>query len=206
MNKNTVSIMSLVAGILTAVVALFCLICGIMNLTNFNGDAGAKYNIYVAIAAILLFAETALLGIFSFFIIKGYVNKTDNAKYMPLPALIYFCHGVLSNFIGMIFTGFNNGTAWVFLILSLAGAILILLTMVAKLEKVVNGVLVLIAMGLGFVLSIIALVNTGGIGIALNLFIMFMFIAFFLYYLFDMIVDGTFAQKNTTESAEAKEE
>ena len=63
MNKETVKITSLVAGILTAVVALFVLIEGIITLTSFSGDAPARYNVYIALAGVLQFAVAAGLGV-----------------------------------------------------------------------------------------------------------------------------------------------
>ena len=70
MNKNVVKITALVAGILTAVVALFFAICGIIQLTRFNADGGARQNAWVAIASVLYFAVAAGLGVISYFVIK----------------------------------------------------------------------------------------------------------------------------------------
>ena len=199
MNKKTVSIVSLVSGVLTAVVALFYLISGIINLTNFSSNNGAKANSYIAISAVIILAVAALLGLFSYFIIKKYTSNSECGSVMAFPSLVYFCYAVISIFIGMIFWGFDNARGWVLIVLSVAGAVLLILSLVGSLDNLVKNVLALIAIGIGFVMSIISLTNTDGIGVALNIFLMFMFIAYFLYYLFNMLVND---QANGTQAKE----
>lgn len=199
MNKNTVNISSLVAGILTALVAVFYLICGIKSIFNFDFDAPAKSNIYIVIYTVEVITVSALLGLFGFLIIKKYVNKKYDDSYMLAPAMVVFAFGVIASFLSMCFWGFGNSNAWISIIFNGAGLALVLVAKFAKLENMVKGILTLVAMGIGFIMSIVDLVQTGDIYIAIDIFTMFMFAEFFGYYLFSMIVDGTFKQSSSKE-------
>ena len=192
MNKNTVKITSLVAGILTAIIAVFYFVVTIQSLFNFNGDAGAKYNIYLVIFILEVAAVCALLGLFSFLIIKKFIKNNDDSSYMLAPAMVLFAYGVLGTFIGMCFWGFDSANSWISLIFNAIALALIIVAKFAQLDKMISGIFVLIALGIGFIFSIVNLTNTGGIYIAIYIFEMFMFAAYFVYYLFNMLVDGTF--------------
>ena len=191
MNKKTVSITALVAGIITAIVALFYLIIGIREFFYFDFNNEAKNNIYYITNSSELIALGTLLGIFSIFIIKKYFSNDNNKKYMDLPAMIYFAAVVITTFVAMCFWGFDKSNSWVALIFSVVGFVFLLFVRLEKVSTPTCGILILIALLIGFVLTIINLASSSGVGIALNIFVMFMFVAYFLYYLFDMLVDGS---------------
>lgn len=193
MNKQTLKIVSLVAGILAAVLAVFIFVTGILIIKQFDGDLPAKYNAYIAILLILELATAAGVGVFGTLIIMNFFKGDEECKFTLYPALVLFASNVLGTFIGMCFMGFDNGMAWVYLVFYGAALALVLVALFAQLEKLVKGILILIAMGIGFVFAIVGLTQTGGIGIATGIFELFMFVAFFLYYLFKMIVEGTFS-------------
>ena len=199
MNKKVVNITSLVAGILSAVVALFYAIQFIIALTWFNGDASAKSNSYVAVLAVLYVGIAVALGFFSYFIIKKYINNKDEESKERMPALCYFCYEAIINLVVMCFWGFNMASKWVVLVFAVAGLVLILLTLFKKFDSKTDKILVLVATVIGFVLSIVNLTNAGGISIAIDIFLMFMFVAYFLYYLFSMIVNGDIKAEETKE-------
>ncbi len=202
MNKKTVSITSLVAGILVATVALFYVITGILVMTNFNANNGAKVNWWFAIEVVLLVGAAAILGIFSYLTIRNYVRGAEEYQYGALAAICVLGMEFLMTFISMCFWGFDSAKAWVLVVLDIAGIVLILLPMFAKLEKQVGQILVLIGVGIGFIVSIVTLTGAGGIGIATDIFMMFMFIAIFLVYVFLMIINqgGQAEKKDSNES------
>ena len=208
MNKNVVKITALVAGILTAVVALFFAITGIIALTNFNGNADARWNAWIAVSAILDFAVAAGLGVISYFVIKEYVKKEENKKHWFLCATAtYFTFVVVFILVVMIvFNTWDSAMNWVKIVFGAAGLVLAIVALMGKAAGVSGKVLACVSIVIGFILVILGLVNNGGLDLAVGIFAMFMFIAFFLYYLFDMIVDGVFTTSTNTEKAEAKEE
>ena len=207
MNKEIVKITSLVAGILTAVVALFLLIEGILTLTGFSGDMGAQYNVYIALIAVLQFAATASLGVLSYFIIKEYVKKEENKDHWYVCATgTIFILEIVGTFLFMIFFNrWDNATMWVELIFAIGGLVVSLLALMGKFEGIIGKILAMVAFGIGFILTIIGLVGAGGIGVATGIFEMFMFIAFFLFYLFNLIVEGSSTQTKTVEEDEPVE-
>lgn len=192
MNKQVVKIVSLVAGILAAIVAVFLFVFGILCIQNFSNNAEAKWNVYNTFLMILYLAAAAGIGLFGALIIINFVKGSEDDKFMSLPALVAYAFYFISTFIAMCFWGFDTAAGWVVLIFYCAAIALLLVAKFANLNKLVSGILVLVAIGIGFVFSIYDLTQTGGVGIALGIFEMFMFIAIFLYYLFKMIVDGTF--------------
>ena len=199
MNKKMVSITSLVAGILVAVVALFLVILGIVVMTSFDANNGAKANWWLAIEVVLFLGAAAILGIFAFLTIRNYIRGNEEYQYGALAAITWFGMEFIMTFVSMCFWGFDNARSWVVVIFSAAGIVLIMIPMFAKLEKFVGQILVLIGVGLGFVLDVVLLTNSGGIGLATNIFVMFMFIALFLVYLFLVIIDN---QKESTAKTE----
>ncbi len=190
MNKNTVKVSSLVAGILTAIVAVFYFVVTIQSLFSFSDDV--KSNIYLVIFILEVAIVCALLGLFSFLIIKKFIKNNDDSSYMLAPAMVLFAYGVLGTFIGMCFWGFGSANSWISLIFNAIALALIIVAKFAQLDKMISGIFILIALGIGFIFSIVNLTNTGGIYIAIYIFEMFMFAAYFVYYLFNMLVEGTF--------------
>ncbi len=212
MNKETVKITSLVAGILTAVVALFVLIEGIITLTSFNGGATANYNVYVALAGVLQFAVAAGLGVLSYFVIKEYVKKEENKNHWYLCASgTIFLYEIVGLLLFMIFLNvWDNARIWVTLVFSIAGLVVSILALIGKFAGTTGKIVAMVAVGIGFVLTIVGLVGSGGIAVATGIFEMFMFVAFFLFYLFDLIVNNntkdTVKVEEKAEVEEAKEE
>ncbi len=202
MDKKVVNITYLVAGILTAAVALFYAIAGIISLTNFSSDFDASVNIYIAILAVLEFGIACGLAIFSYFIIKEFVNNSITKNKLLYSIAMWFAYEFISLFIWMCFWGFGNAYNWVVLVIAVAGFVVALLSITGSFVGNINKILALVSFGIGFVLSIVLLVDAGGIGIAIDLFLMFMAIAYFLYYLFDLIVAGAFNQTNTNKEVE----
>lgn len=198
MDKKVVNVTSLISGIVTAVVALFFLIAGIITFTDFSFDAQAKINIYISISAALQFVAAAGLGVFGYFIIKDYLSKTENKKWTLFAACLYFLFVAIAVFVVMcFFSAFNSGRNWAILIIAIAGLVVSILALVGKFSGTAGKVVDITATVIGFVLAIIQLVNAGGFGIAVDIFVMIMFVVYFLYYLFDIMASGDF---KTTES------
>lgn len=207
MNKKTVSITSLVAGILTAVVAVFYLASSIGIVAAINGDNPAKLNVYYVIILLVALAFVALLGVLSFFIIRKYVAKAEDDKYMNLPALVYFSFVTISSFLYMCFFTFKNAETWVTMIFAIGGLVLVLLDIFASFDKKVKKILILVALGIGAVLSIVDLATCGGgIYVVMYLVLLAMFVTYFLYYLFGMIVNGEIKVEEAEETKEESKE
>lgn len=206
MNKKVVNITYLVAGILTAAVALFYAIAGIISLTNFSSDFDASVNVYIAIIAVLEFGVACGLAIFSYFIIKEFVNNSITKNKLLYSIAMWFAYEFISLFIWMCFWGFGNAYNWVVLVIAVVGFVVALLSITGSFVGNINKILALVSFGIGFVLSIVLLVDAGGIGIAIDLFLMFMAIAYFLYYLFGMIESGEIKATNETKVEDTKKD
>ena len=206
MDKKVVNITYLVAGILTAVVALFYAIAGIISLTHFSSDLDASVNIYIAIMAVLEFGIACGLAIFSYFIIKEFVSNSITKNKLLYSIAMWFAYEFINLFIWMCFWGFGNAYNWVLLVIAVVGFVVALLSITGSFVGNINKILALVSFGIGFVLSIVLLVDAGGIGIAIDLFLMFMVIAYFLYYLFGMIESGEIKTTNETKEIENKED
>lgn len=204
MNKNTLKVFSLVVGILVCTIALFDLISSLISLVKFvdaiNRVNDGKYIAYWSILFLISLASIVLNAIVGAYIIKAYVSKTDEAKYMELPAIIYFGVAALASLLAMIFYGAGNATAWILLILGTAGLVLLLLNRYSKYDVNTKNILRLVAMGIGFVLSIVVLTGSDGINVVTNLCAVALFVILFLYYLFKMLMKEEAPQ--LAESAE----
>ena len=209
MNKDLLKIASLVAGVITAVVALFLFIEGIMTLTRFSGNLEVKDNIYLAVIGTIQLAATAGFGMISYFIINEFVKKQENKNHWYLcAAATYFCYTILMLFITMVFYNvWGNARSWVIIVFDIAGIVLAVVALTGKFDGITNKIVGMIVFILGFVLSVINLVGAGGLSVATNIFIMFMFISFFVYYLLIVIANqGTTAKVEATEVEEEKAE
>ena len=206
MNKNLVRITAFVAGVITAFVALFYAISGILDLTRFSGNASAKYNIYVALSAVLAIAVAAALGIISYFVIKEFIKNEESKKHWFLCATAtFFTYIVVGTLITMILSSsWDSAMNWVRLIFSVAGCVLAVVALMGKVNNNNSKILATISVVIGFLVAVLGLVNAGGFGIAVGIFLLFMFISYFVYYVFEMVLDGSF--KTNTNNAEAKEE
>ena len=202
MNKNLVKITAFVAGVITALVALFYAIAGILDLTNFNGNASAKYNVYVALSAVLAMAVAAALGIISYFVIKEFIKNEESKKHWFLCAIAtYFTYIVVGTLIFMILSSsWDSAMNWVRLIFSVAGCVLAVVALMGKVNDNNSKIVAAISVVIAFVVAVLGLVNATGLGIAIGVILLFMFISYFVYYVFEMVLDGTFkANTNNTE-------
>lgn len=209
MNKNLVKITAFVAGIITALVALFYAIAGILDLTHFDGQAGARYNVYVALSAVFAFAAAAGLGIISYFVIKEFVKNEEGKKHWFLCATAtYFTYLVVGIITVMIVSNsWDSAMNWVRLVFGVAGCVLAVVALMGKASNTNGRVIACISIVIGFIVAVLGLVNAVGLGIAIGIFLLFMFIAYFVYYVFEMVLDGTFTSgANKTEETKAVEE
>ena len=204
MNKNTLKVFSLVVGILVCVIALFDLISSLISLVKFVDAVKSlndgKYIAYLSILFLISLASIVLNAIVGAYIIKAYVSKTDEAKYMEYPAIIYFSVRAIAALLAMIFWGADNATAWILLILAVGGLVLLILNRYSKYDGNTKNILRLVAMGIGFVLSIVVLTGSDGINVVTNLCAVALFVILFLYYLFKMLMKEEAPQ--LAESAE----
>ena len=206
MNKNLVKITAFVSGIITALVALFYAIAGIIDLTKFDGNAGVKYNVYIALSAVLAIAVAAALGIISYFVIKEFIKNEESKKHWFLCATAtYFTYTVVGTLIVMIvFNSWDSAMNWVRMVFSVAGCVLAVVALMGKVNNNNSKIVAAISVVIAFVVVVLGLVNATGLGIAIGVFLLFMFISYFVYYVFEMVLDGTF--KANTNNAEVKEE
>ena len=206
MNKNLVKITSFVAGVITALVALFYTISGILDLTRFSGNASAKYNVYVALSAVLAIAVAAALGIISYFVIKEFIKNEESKKHWFLCAIAtFFTYIVVGTLIYMILSGYwDSAMNWVRLIFSVAGCVLAVVALIGKVNNNNSKIVAAISVVIGFIVAVLGLVNAGGLGIAIGIILLFMFISYFVYYVFEMVLDGSF--KTNTNNTETNEE
>ncbi len=205
MNKKTLNVVSLIAGCMAAAVALFYVIYAIMTLTRFDGEAGAKYNILLAIYAVVYLAAGALLTIIGIFVIKDYVNKKEEkSRRLIYAGFVYFVLIAVFNLLAICF--FEGGSArnWVMFIIGVAGAVLGIIIEIAKFEGNVKSILSMVFAAIGFVVAVVGLVNTDTLGVFYGLFTMAFFVCTFLYFLFGLLI--TSGANNKPEDVEAKEE
>ncbi len=207
MNKNVVKITVFVAGVITALVALFSAISGIIDLTNFNGNVEARWNAWFAVSAVLDFAVAAGLGVISYFVIKEFIKNEEGKKHWFLCATAtYFTYLVVSTLIFMIIANsWDSAMNWVRLVFSVAGCVLAVVALMGKVNDNNSKIVAAISVVIAFVVVVLGLVNAGGLGIAIGVFLLLMFISYFVYYVFEMVLDGTF-KANTNDNTEVKEE
>ena len=212
MNKKTLNVVSLIAGCMAAAVALFYVINTIICLTKFSSELGAKYNILIAIYAVLFLAASALLAIVGVFIIKDFVDKKEEKPSRLIYAgFIFFALTALLNLVSVCFNNGGSAMNWVMLVFGVAGMVLALLIEMAKFEGNMKSIFAMVLAGLGFVLVIVQL--TGGadtLGVFTALFIMALFVSVFLYFLFGLLIasnsNNTEVKEIETKEAEATED
>ena len=221
MNKNTTKIIAFIVGIIIGVIALFEVIGVITSTVSFINSVieaakediklGTNFYIYQPINILLAIAVVCLYGILSYKMIKAYVKKEeDNLNRPIMPIFIFFAFGAVSDLLYLIFSGFEASN-FVYLILNVAGVTLLVLAIFVKtLAKNVKNILLLVAVGIAFILSVIYLAGSGSLGILINLLEVSMAVLVFLYYLFNMIINGDFKEKaiesNSTEDKPVEEE
>ena len=212
MNKKTLNVVSLIAGCMAAAVALFYVINTIIFLTKFSSELGAKYNILIAIYAVLFLAASALLAIVGVFIIKDFVDKKEEKPSRLIYAgFIFFALTALLNLVSVCFNNGGSAMNWVMLVFGVAGMVLALLIEMAKFEGNMKSIFAMVLAGLGFVLVIVQL--SGGadtLGVFTALFIMALFVSVFLYFLFGLLIasnsNNTEVKEIETKEAETTED
>lgn len=200
MNKNTIKIFSFVVGILSGVLAVCEIIRGLTRIDSIGVTNSSKFDTYIIITIILAIALAVFLGIISYFLIKEYVSKQDETKHILYPAIIYFSYQIIHAIITMCMWGFDASEMWLALIFGAAGLALIFVSLFAtNVESKTKGILLLIAFGLGFILSSYFLFNSNGFSILINLLYDALFVMLFLYYLFNMMDNGQLTSSNNEE-------
>ena len=203
MNKKSLNYFSLVIGTLACISTLFFIIQSILTLTNISSY---NNNVYLIIAALILLLAAAGFGFVAVHLIRGFVDKKECFNKLTVFACVYFLFAVLGNIINMCFTTFRNAPAWVIIIFSLIGLVLVSLKFIKKLDKKTKLIVDLIAAVLGFVVTIVVLVYTrDGVAIAREIFIMLMFITLIAAYICAFIIDNISTVK-VENNEEAKEE
>ena len=212
MNKKTLNVVSLIAGCMAAAVALFYVINTIICLTKFSSELGAKYNILIAIYAVLFLAASALLAIVGVFIIKDFVDKKEEKPSRLIYAgFIFFALTALLNLVSVCFNNGGSAMNWVMLVFGVAGMVLALLIEMAKFEGNMKSIFAMVLAGLGFVLVIVQLAGGADtLGVFTALFIMALFVSVFLYFLFGLLIasnsNNTEVKEIETKEAETTED
>lgn len=174
--NNNLKIVTFVAGLLSALVAVFYLVSGIIELTHL-GDAIA----YSILNAILLFAVAAGLCYSGYVIVKGFLNKEDRYKVLTFIMLVIFCGQFISSLLSLILGDITSGWGWAFTVLALIGLILVLVSIFVKLDDKNRNVATLCAAAWGFVFTIVILTRVGGLSIATYIFVLLLFITILAY-------------------------
>jgi len=193
MNRNTLKTLSLVVGILLVSLAAFTLINNVIlfvDLMKIDWGSNSKYVAYIIITTIISVINLVLEAIVGYLIIKSYMYKSNEDKYMEYPVLLYFVFGLINLIIYMFFFGVNSGSFWVDFIFTIAGFVLLVINRFSTLEKKIKNILVLVAIGLAFTLVFNDLINSVGFSIAINLVAVALYVIIFLYFLFKMLLNN----------------
>ena len=193
MNRNTLKTLSLVVGILLVSLAAFTLINNVIlfvDLMKIDWGSNSKYVAYIIITTIISVIDLVLEAIVGYLIIKSYMYKSNEDKYMEYPVLLYFVFGLINLIIYMFFFGVNSGSFWVDFIFTIAGFVLLVINRFSTLEKKIKNILVLVAIGLAFTLVFNDLINSVGFSIAINLVAVALYVIIFLYFLFKMLLNN----------------
>lgn len=193
MNRNTLKTLSLVVGILLVSLAAFTLINNVIlfvDLMKIDWGSNSKYVAYIIITTIISVINLVLDAIVGYLIIKSYMYKSNEDKYMEYPVLLYFVFGLIKLIIYMFFFGVNSGSFWVDFIFTIAGFVLLVINRFSTLEKKIKNILVLVAIGLAFTLVFNDLINSVGFSIAINLVAVALYVIIFLYFLFKMLLNN----------------
>ena len=198
MNRNTLKTLSLVVGILLVSLAAFTLINNVIlfvDLMKIDWGSNSKYVAYIIITTIISVINLVLDAIVGYLIIKSYMYKSNEDKYMEYPVLLYFVFGLIKLIIYMFFFGVNSGSFWVDFIFTIAGFVLLVINRFSTLEKKIKNILVLVAIGLAFTLVFGDLINSVGFSIAINLVAVALYVIIFLYFLFKMLLNNNIKEE-----------
>lgn len=198
MNRNTLKTLSLVVGILLVSLAAFTLINNVIlfvDLMKIDWGSNSKYVAYIIITTIISVIDLVLEAIVGYLIIKSYMYKSNEDKYMEYPVLLYFVFGLIKLIIYMFFFGVNSGSFWVDFIFTIAGFVLLVINRFSTLEKKIKNILVLVAIGLAFTLVFNDLINSVGFSIAINLVAVALYVIIFLYFLFKMLLNNNIKEE-----------
>ena len=187
MNEKILKTSQLVVGCISAMVGIFFLILSIMTLTNLSGENSALANVYLVLIAILGLAFVALMVFVSLYTIKGFVKNVDERKWVLYAICGFLCYEVLSSVLTLCCINVSSALLWIVTIFSLAGLIVIALSIYGSFDQLVKAVLEFFGCGIAFVIAIIAMANSGGLNISANLFVMFNMMACGVYLAFDLV-------------------
>ena len=216
MNKKTQSIFSLVAGCFAALIALFYLISGILELTNIGDTGGdATAIIYLILVFIVALCGAAGMCFCGVKLILGFTKNDDDPKFVKLLAVVFFGYHVLANLVLMIFNfnyiGFYGVNFWLPFIVEIIGLVISFIAIFVKFDAKVNPIFNIVVHGFGFITTIIILaIGAFGLGLAALIFCMLMFAVTITYFIFEILIasKGGSAQPKVEEPKEepAKED
>ena len=191
MNKKNLTYVSVAVGCLACLVSIFYVVQTIMELTSFSSELGTKYNTYVAVIGILFALAAVGFAFCAYKLLLPFFKKEEsNDSNVTLTLIFYLAYETIINFVAMCFYGFNNSKCWVMVILGAVGLVLALLAALNKFDAKVKNVVLLIVAVLGFVLTIVGLVNAGGVSIATYIFTMLLLIAISAFYLCGLLIEN----------------
>ena len=220
MNKKTQSIFSLVVGCLSALVALFYLIIGIVDLTNIGNaiDVVTYYGearVLIRLIVVVLFDLAAAAGLCfcGIKLILAFTKKADEPRFIKLAALVFFAfHAVVDLFVLFLYidaidtfgAGFFIGLVFEVIGLVIAFIAVLNKTFDAKTSAIFN----IIVQGFAFVDTIVLIaLGTGGLGLASLIFSMLAFAVATTYFIFELILssNGGTSEKKAVEAEDTKE-
>ena len=212
MSKKVLTYVSLAVGCLACIAAIFYLVNTISTSTNANWSAeemGWKYIIYIMVVLVALALTTIGLCFGGVRIIKSYLDKKEiNNSLFVLPMATYFASELVFAGLQLGFWGLDSIRSWIFAVIALGGLFITFCPTLGKLDEKNSKLTYLCASILGFVLSIVALTNAGGVGAAALVFVMFMFgcvAAIYITYVFTEYNNAPKAEVNEEKAIETKE-
>ncbi len=205
MTKKVLGYISLAAGILACVVAIFYLANTIMTAVDFDWTANNSVKTYIYEGVLILALACATVG-FTYGgvkIVQAFLGKKEiGNKLLTFPMAVYFAAEFVFAGIAIGFWGLDNVSSWIFGLLAALGLVLTLCPTFAKLDEKNTNLVLLIASILGFVLTIVGLTRTGGVAAAELVFTMFMFACVAAIYITYVVT----AASNNSKAEEVNEE
>lgn len=209
MTKKVLNYLSLAVGCCACVAAVFYLINTILTATGFDWTEGTvKTYIYIGLVIVVLAAATVGLALGGVKLVQAFVAKKDaGTKVIALTMAVYFAAEVILAGLWIGFFDLGAVRSWIFAVLGIAGLVVTLLPVFGKVDEKNTKLVLLVAAILGFVLTIVDLVYSGGVGAVGIVFLMFMYGCATAIYVTYVVVEGSNAPKaETKEVEETKEE
>ena len=214
MNKKTQSIFSLVVGCISALVALFYLISGILDLTHIGDVAGsATAVIYLILIVLVALCAAAGLCFCGVKLILGFSKKNDDPSYIKLAAVVFFSYHALTNLILLFFNldiiEYFGVEFWLKLVVVIIGLVLALVAVLnKKFDAKTSAIFNIVVQGYGFVAAIVVLaLGAAGLELAALIFNMLAFAVAVTYFIFEIIISNNGGAKETkaVEAEDTKE-